>query len=73
VVLLILGYPLSLILRHALHPGHTSLFIRHLYSLSMGLVMGFLCFGWQQMALLIFIVLISYLFLHLIPPNYTHR
>ena len=73
ILLMLFGYPLALVLRHALHPSHTPLHFRYIYSLSMGLVMGFLCFHWQQMAVLVLVVLVSYLLLHLIPPTHTHR
>lgn len=69
---MLLSYPLALILRFLLHPNHTPLVVRYLYSLVMGLVLGLLCFGWQQITILLSIISISYLLLLLIPPKHTH-
>ena len=46
IALLILSYPLAFILRHGLHPGHTSSAVRHGFSLTVGVAMGLLCFQW---------------------------
>lgn len=73
IVLMFASYPLALILRYALHPDHTPLYVRHLYSLLVGVVMGLFCFGWGQMGILFFIIGVSYLMLIYLPPAYTQR
>ena len=45
IILMFLSYPLAYVFRYALHPSHTSLITRHIFSLSFGLLYGFLCFG----------------------------
>ena len=45
-ILLFASYPLALIFRHGLHPSHTSLAIRHAFSLTTGMAVGIVCFGW---------------------------
>ena len=67
-----MSYPLALILRYGLHPDYTPLVIRYVYSLVMGVVIGLMCFGWEQMAVLFLIILVSYLLLILLPPKHTH-
>lgn len=68
-----MSYPVALVFRHVLHPDHTPLMVRYVFSYSMGMLMGLLCFGWEQMALLMMIVMVSYLLLVLVPPQYTQR
>ena len=41
-----MGFPLGLLFRHVLHPSHTSLTTRHLFSSLTGLTLTTLCFGW---------------------------
>lgn len=72
VLLMFLSYPLALTLRHVLHPRHTPLYFRYVFSLTMGMAMGLLCFGWQQMATLVSIILVCYALLYL-SPVYTQR
>ena len=71
-VLIFLSYPLAYIFRYVLHPSHTSLTTRYVYSMSLGLVMGFMCFGWQ-MFILFGVVGVSYIFLLVLPPNVVQR
>lgn len=72
IVLLFLSYPLAYILRHPLHPSHTSLTVRYVYSLTIGLYFGFSCFG-VQMLILFGIVGVSFLILLLLPPTVIQR
>ena len=72
IVLLFLSYPLAYILRHSLHPSRTSLTVRYVYSLTIGLYFGFSCFG-AQMLILFGIVGISYLILLILPPTVIQR
>lgn len=61
---------MALVLRHLLHPNHTPLFVRYVFALVLGMLVGLLCFGWQQMAILFFIIVVSYILLY-VPPAYT--
>lgn len=71
--LMFMSYPLALILRYALHPGHTPLVVRYMYSVSMGILIGLACFGWEQMGILFGVTIVSYLLLVFIPPRYTQQ
>lgn len=70
---MLFGYPLALILRYALHPGHTSLIVRHMYTLLTGMGMCLLCYGLDSMFLLVFFIAVSYCLIHFISPQCTQR
>lgn len=72
VLLLLLSFPLALILRFLLHPDHTPLYVRHVYSMTMGWVLGLLCFGWEQMLILLFVIAVSYVLLLVVPTPHIH-
>ena len=72
IILLFLSYPLAYILRHPLHPSRTSLTLRYVYSLSIGLYFGFSCFG-VQMVILFGIATVAYLMLLFLPPTVVQR
>lgn len=65
------GYPMALVLRHLLHPNHTPLLVRYVFALLLGVLVGLLCFGLQQMVILFFIIVVSYILLRFVPPAYT--
>lgn len=67
------SYPLAIIFRYVLHPDHTPSTIRYLFSFVMGTLIGLLCFGPEQMAVLFFIISVSYLLLLFISPHYVQR
>lgn len=68
-----LSYPIALVFKYALHPDHTPITLRYAYSMTWGVIMGLLCFGPQQMAILLFINLVSYGLLIFLPPTVTQR
>ncbi|XP_064382584.1 lysophospholipid acyltransferase 6-like [Halichondria panicea] len=72
ITLLLLSYPLAYVFRYALHPSHTSLITRHIFSLSFGLLFGFLCFG-SQMIVLFAIIGVCYAMLQYLPATVVQR
>ncbi|XP_064382586.1 lysophospholipid acyltransferase 2-like [Halichondria panicea] len=72
VILLFLSYPLAYVFRYALHPSHTSLITRHIFSLSFGLLYGFLCFG-SQMIVLFAIIGVCCAMLQYLPATVVQR
>ncbi|CAI8048600.1 Lysophospholipid acyltransferase 2 [Geodia barretti] len=72
VVLLFMGYPLALVLRHILHPSWTSLHVRHLFSSLSGLTLAALCYDWQVMVLVVGVA-VGYIILLAAPSNVVQR
>ena len=72
-VLMTLSLPMALIFLTVLHPDRTPVWLRYVYSITMGAVLGLFCFGWQQMAVLLAIIAVSYLLIVFIPPQHTQR
>eukprot|EP00731_Ephydatia_muelleri_P010972 Em0005g1558a len=70
--LLLLGYPLGALYRYGLHPSRTSLTARHVFSTSLGILFGLLCFGWSQMFLLFFMTGVCYAMLLWLPTTVVH-
>lgn len=64
---------MALILCQVLHPDRTPFSVRYLYSIAMGMTLGLFCFGWRQMGILLAIIVVSYLLITLVPPQYTQR
>ncbi len=73
VILLFVSYPLAYVFRYALHPSHTSLITRHIFSLSFGLLYGFLCFTHSQMIVLFAIIGVCYAMLQYLPATVVQR
>jgi len=46
ITLLFLSFPVAWVMRYALHPSHTSVKTRHVFSAGVGIAMGTICFGW---------------------------
>ena len=65
-----MGYPLGAIYRHGLAPSNVTL--RHVVSISIGLLFGLVCFGWVQMAVLFSVTGACYAMLLLVPTKVVH-
>ena len=48
ITLLFLCYPVAWVFRYALHPSHTRVATRHVFSAAVGIAMGVMCFGWWE-------------------------
>eukprot|EP00731_Ephydatia_muelleri_P010983 Em0005g1569a len=66
------SYPLGALYRYGLHPSRTSLTARHVFSTSLGILFGLLCFGWSQMFLLFFMTGVCYAMLLWLPTTVVH-
>ena len=72
VIMLVLCYPLGFFFHHILSPRHVSVTVRHAFSASVGIAVGWICIQWQ-MVLLFGLVGGSYALLLLLPPTVVQR
>ena len=72
VITLGLCYPLGFFFYRVLSPKHVSLTVRHAFSASVGIALGWICIEWQIL-LLFGLVGGSYAILLLLPPTKVHR
>jgi lysophospholipid acyltransferase 1/2 len=71
VTLFFLSIPLAYVFRVVLHYKYTSCTTRHLFSMLFGILFCWLCFKWQTLILIGFI-LFGYCLLLMLPPSSVH-